>query len=189
MTKCPYVPPHPWNLDFPHLMLRAKAVHFRNHGAKATDKFLTSTDKVGMFAGIPIVTATINAVNRTRPARAAMENVFGIDRNAWMPPIAPRKVPLRRGLEHGAGGASTAQRRRARWRSTRPATSTTTSRASATISSSVLEHNEIPYVLLEKEACCGMPKLEIGDLDSVAQLKDINIPQLAKAARRRATRS
>ena len=46
----------------------------------------------------------------------------------------------------------------------------------------VLEHNEIPYVLLDKEACCGMPKLEIGDLDSVAQLKDINIPQLAKAA-------
>jgi Fe-S oxidoreductase len=25
MTKCPYVPPHEWNVDFPHLMLRAKA--------------------------------------------------------------------------------------------------------------------------------------------------------------------
>ena len=24
-TNCPYVPPHPWNVDFPHLMLRAKA--------------------------------------------------------------------------------------------------------------------------------------------------------------------
>jgi len=29
MTKCPYVPPHPWNVDFPHLMLRAKALKFR----------------------------------------------------------------------------------------------------------------------------------------------------------------
>ena len=29
MTKCPYVPPHPWNVDFPHLMLRAKAVKFK----------------------------------------------------------------------------------------------------------------------------------------------------------------
>jgi Fe-S oxidoreductase len=47
----------------------------------------------------------------------------------------------------------------------------------------VLEHNEIPYVLVDKEACCGMPKLEIGDLDSVAQLKSINIPQLAQLAR------
>ena len=30
MTKCPYVPPHPWNVDFPHLMLRGKAVRVRN---------------------------------------------------------------------------------------------------------------------------------------------------------------
>src|SRR5512143_1003103 len=29
MTKCPYVPPHPWNVDFPHLMLRGKAIKFR----------------------------------------------------------------------------------------------------------------------------------------------------------------
>jgi ferredoxin len=29
MTKCPYTPPHPWNLDFPHLMLRAKAIKFK----------------------------------------------------------------------------------------------------------------------------------------------------------------
>ena len=26
LTKCPYVPPHEWNVDYPHLMLRAKAV-------------------------------------------------------------------------------------------------------------------------------------------------------------------
>ena len=29
MTKCPYVPPHEWNVDFPHLMLRAKATQFK----------------------------------------------------------------------------------------------------------------------------------------------------------------
>jgi Fe-S oxidoreductase len=47
----------------------------------------------------------------------------------------------------------------------------------------ILEHNAIPYALAEKEACCGMPKLEIGDLDSVEKLKDINIPHLARLAR------
>ena len=181
MTKCPYVPPHPWNLDFPHLMLRAKAVHFRNHGAKATDKFLTSTDKVGMFAGIPIVTATINAVNRTRPARAAMENVFGIDRNAWMPPIAPRKF-------RSDAASNTAPAVRDGQRTPGKVAIYATCYINYNEPGighdlvKVLEHNEIPYVLLDKEACCGMPKLEIGDLDSVAQLKDINIPQLAKAA-------
>src|SRR5271166_104385 len=34
MTKCPYAPPHPWNVDAPHLMLRAKAVKF-GHGETA----------------------------------------------------------------------------------------------------------------------------------------------------------
>jgi Fe-S oxidoreductase len=47
----------------------------------------------------------------------------------------------------------------------------------------LLAHNEIPYKLVEKEACCGMPKLEMGDLESVAKNKDINIPQLAKLAK------
>jgi glycerol-3-phosphate dehydrogenase subunit C len=185
MTKCPYVPPHPWNLDFPHLMLRAKAVHFRNHGAKATDKFLTSMDKVGKFAGIPIVTQTINAVNRTKPARAAIENVFGIDRNAWMPAIATRKFRADAASNVGTDGAP-------------PVRDGSRTPGKVAIYATcyinynepgighdlvkVLEHNEIPYVLLEKEACCGMPKLEIGDLESVTQLKHINIPQLARFA-------
>ncbi len=47
----------------------------------------------------------------------------------------------------------------------------------------ILDHNEIPYVVVEKEACCGMPKLEIGDLTSVERLKNLNIPQLASLAR------
>jgi glycerol-3-phosphate dehydrogenase subunit C len=47
----------------------------------------------------------------------------------------------------------------------------------------VLAHNNIPYVLVDKEACCGMPKLELGDLDSVAALKEKNIPQLAQLAK------
>lgn len=38
-TKCPYVPPHPWNVDFPHLMLRAKAVEFKKHGAGSVPGF------------------------------------------------------------------------------------------------------------------------------------------------------
>ena len=47
----------------------------------------------------------------------------------------------------------------------------------------VLAHNEIPAVLVEEEACCGMPKLELGDLESVARSKERNIPPLARLAR------
>jgi Fe-S oxidoreductase len=47
----------------------------------------------------------------------------------------------------------------------------------------VLEHNEIGVTLLAKERCCGMPKLELGDLQSVEQLKDFNIDELDAFAR------
>ena len=63
VAKCPYVPPHPWNLDFPHLMLRAKAVKHAQGLNGIRDRVLSSTDTLGMFAGIPIVTQTVNAVN------------------------------------------------------------------------------------------------------------------------------
>jgi len=47
----------------------------------------------------------------------------------------------------------------------------------------VLSHNDIPYVIVDKESCCGMPKLELGDLDAVAQHKAANMPVLARYAR------
>ncbi|WP_228292404.1 heterodisulfide reductase-related iron-sulfur binding cluster [Candidatus Thiothrix anitrata] len=40
--------------------------------------------------------------------------------------------------------------------------------------------NGIPVTLLDKEQCCGMPKLELGDLESVAAAKDVNIPAMIK---------
>jgi Fe-S oxidoreductase len=46
----------------------------------------------------------------------------------------------------------------------------------------ILDHNAIPHVIVKKEACCGMPKLEQGDLESVKALKEKNIPQLVKLA-------
>jgi glycerol-3-phosphate dehydrogenase subunit C len=53
MTKCPYVPPHPWNIDFPHLMLRAKAVKFRKGEDAHARQGAVATDLVGSIAGIP----------------------------------------------------------------------------------------------------------------------------------------
>ena len=47
MTKCPYTPPHEWALDFPHTMLRAKAIKFKKGEVSASEKFLASTDVHG----------------------------------------------------------------------------------------------------------------------------------------------
>ena len=50
----------------------------------------------------------------------------------------------------------------------------------------ILDHNEIPYVIIEKEACCGMPKLELGDLDSVAEAEGQQIFHHLRNSRARA---
>ena len=91
MTKCPYVPPHSWNVDFPHLMLRAKAAKFKQEGISLRDRLLSNTDLLGSFAGIPIVTQTVNAVNKTAVARNAIEAVLGVDAKAWLPEFASQK--------------------------------------------------------------------------------------------------
>ena len=54
LTKCPYVPPHEFNVDFPHLMLRAKAQRFKEKGASLRDRTLTSTDRLLSTTSIPL---------------------------------------------------------------------------------------------------------------------------------------
>ncbi|MDX1562831.1 MAG: Fe-S oxidoreductase, partial [Gammaproteobacteria bacterium] len=85
MTKCPYVPPHEWNVDFPHLMLRAKAKQFRDGKTKFRDKVLSSTDTVGRIAGIPVVAEVVNAVNASSAGRSLLESTLGVARDAPVP--------------------------------------------------------------------------------------------------------
>src|SRR6266704_1489427 len=94
MTKCPYVPPHPWNVDFPHVMLRAKAIKFKKgriSKMRLRDRLLSSTDALGKLAAIPVVAQTVNAVNRLAPARAATQAVLGVHPERESPPYEPRK--------------------------------------------------------------------------------------------------
>src|ERR1700742_5266637 len=57
MTKCPYVPPHEWALDFPHLMLRYRAAELKQGKASKIDQQLVETDRNGKIAGLaaPVV--------------------------------------------------------------------------------------------------------------------------------------
>jgi Fe-S oxidoreductase len=182
MTKCPYTPPHEWNLDFPHLMLRAKAVKFKKGEVSTRDKVLSDTDGLGMFAGIPIVTQTVNAVNKTKPMRALVENVLGVDKDAWLPEFATTKFRSNaaKSKQHPVKDGTKTPGKVAIY-STCYVNYTVPGIGHVLLA--ILEHNEIPYVMVEKEACCGMPKLEQGDLEGVAEKKAINIPQLAKLAK------
>src|SRR6476620_6028923 len=85
MTKCPYVPPHPWNVDFPHLMLRAKANKFRDGNVRLRDKVLSATDRVGTLAGIPVVAQVVNAVIATQTGRRLLDRSLGVHPKAPVP--------------------------------------------------------------------------------------------------------
>ena len=180
MTKCPYVPPHEWNLDFPHLMLRAKAVHFQTGATRLRDRVLTSTDVVGRIAGIPVVAWAVNAVNKLAPARGILQAVAGIHAQAWLPEFAGR--PLRRRLETLPADTPGEPAGRTRGKVALFATCYMNRNEPGPGEDlvAVFRHNGIPVTRLEQERCCGMPKLELGDLDAVRAARSANIPVLAR---------
>ncbi|MBV8341901.1 MAG: Fe-S oxidoreductase, partial [Gammaproteobacteria bacterium] len=95
MTKCPYVPPHPWNVDFPQLMLRAKAERVRREGLGIAERVLAATDAVGRLAGIPVVVEAANAMTHSRAGRSLLEKTLGVDRSAPLPRYHARSARRR----------------------------------------------------------------------------------------------
>ena len=180
MTKCPYVPPHEWNVDFPHLMLRAKAIKYKKGNIKIRDKVLTSTDNVGKFAGIPIVAPTINAINKFKPARKGLELVAGIHSKAWLPIFESNN--LRKRLKNHENEITAEPVGKTKGKIALFATCYMNKNEPGPGEDffKVFEHNNIAVKLTEKENCCAIPKLELGNLDAVEEAKNINIPILAK---------
>ena len=217
MTKCPYVPPHPWNVDFPHLMLRAKATRARDGALGWRERLLANTDAVGTFAGIPLVVEAVNAFNASSTGRNVLEKVLGIDRRAPLPIYHARTARRRlaslgtvrdviaaeAALRPSADGAaemrsdSAAQAAAPAAGPAKPAAARSTTSGKVALFTTcyanrndpelaedlvaVLEHNGIEVSLLSSERCCGMPRLELGDLAAVVRLKERNVPQLLAA--------
>jgi glycerol-3-phosphate dehydrogenase subunit C len=181
MTKCPYVPPHPWNLDFPHLMLRAKAVKAKKGEVRLRDKILSATDLVGSIAGIPVVAQAVNAVNKTEVGRKLLDATLGVAVDAPVPDYH----------------SNTARKRLAGHEAKLEVRPTAETRGKVVLFTTcygnrnepdlnldlvkVFEHNGIPVKIVSQEKCCGMPKLELGDLETVARHKETNIPALKQA--------
>ena len=181
MTKCPYVPPHAWNLDFPHLMLRAKAVKFKQGRTRTRDKILSSTDAVGALASLPGVSTLVNATNQSSLGRKALEVTLGVHPEARIPEyhantlrkqLATKVSRQARVVGEGAGPT------------TGKVALFTTCYNNVNEPDvgldlvAVFEHNGIPITIPVKEKCCGMPKLELGDLDTVKAHMEENIPVL-----------
>ena len=182
MTKCPYTPPHEWNVDFPHLMLRAKAIKHKKGNVKTRDKILSATDTVGKLAGIPVVSTIVNATNRNTLGRKVLKTVLGVHPDATIPEYHSKtgrkrlsSTIFKKVTEAKAAGKTTGK-------VAIFATCYGNRNEPHLLEdlNSVLEHNQIPTSLVDKEVCCGMPKLELGDLKAVEHAKNINIPEMMK---------
>ena len=182
-TKCPYVPPHEWNVDFPHLMLRAKAAAHKRGETGFGAKVLSSTTMVGKLSTIPVVVQTVNALNRAPAARKLLEKTLGVHRDARVPEFV--RPTARKRLKHldGQGDAQPAGRTRGKVALFATCYCNVSAPQSVEDLAAVLRHNGIATKLVEREVCCGMPKLELGDLDAVAKYKEQNMPVLAAAVR------
>ena len=187
MTKCPYVPPHPWNVDFPHLMLRAKAVRTRVEGLSVRDTYPRRHPHGRLARGYP---GHRRDRQRGEPLRTRSGCCW---RRCWAW-IAAHRCP-----------DTTRAPRASAWRiwvppqirCPPPARPTPQTRGRVALFATcygnrnepqldedlaaIFAHNGIEVALLPRERCCGMPRLELGDLQAVARLKEENIPQLAQA--------
>ncbi len=177
MTKCPYVPPHEFNLDFPHLMLRYRAAERRRGGGGYRQRQISETDRNGRLAGAVAGLANWASRSSNRITRPILERVAGIHREAALPPYhsktfvkqARNDKPLVNRDAPGFGrkavlfatcfvnynnpGIGNAARR-------------------------VLARNgvdtEIAY-----PTCCGMPQLEQGNIEDVAAKARLATAELA----------
>jgi Fe-S oxidoreductase len=180
-TKCPYLPPHEWAVDFPHLMLRAKAYKFAEKDTKWRDRLITSTDPIFDTISLPGIAGIANAAAGNGALRSLGDKV-GIHPEAPLPEFHSNTTSKRHPDEIGATMTPTA-------------TDRTTGKVAIYITCygdhnepemlddmiAVFNHNGIPVRLLKDAKCCGMPKLELGDLKKVESLKDANLPTFLKA--------
>jgi Fe-S oxidoreductase len=180
-VKCPYVPPHEWNVDFPHLMLRAKAIQFKKVERKISHKLITSTDFAGKSASLPIINTAVKAATKSPVTRKLASRMLDIHPDAHLPDYHKDTLRKRRkNQQPGDLPAIEAGPTRGRVALFVTCYCNYNEPGIAEDLIAVFEHNHIAVRLTEKESCCGMPKLELGDLEKVDKLRRKNIPQLVK---------
>ena len=168
MTKCPYVPPHPFNVDFPHLMLRHRAAEAKAGNKDFTQRQLAEMDRNGRLARFasPVINWASSTDNTL--TRSLMESTLGIDKTATLPKFAGRtfiasdkKEPIAPNRDAPAFG-----KRKAALYATcfvnynKPAT--------GMAARAVLNHLGVE-TRAAYPGCCGMPFLEQAELERVAE--------------------
>ena len=172
MTKCPYVPPHEWEIDFPHLMLRGKAIKNSKKKTSLRDKILSSTDMLGRLFSRPLISNFANFFNNLKLFRKLL-TLLGIHQNAKLPKFVSKTAKNLKLMNHVDNA------------SYKVAIYTTcyhNYNEPGVIKDfyDILKHNNVTVDIISQDNCCGMPKLELGNIAKVEQMMKNNLPQFKK---------
>jgi Fe-S oxidoreductase len=207
-NHCPYTPPHRWQIDFPRLMLRARATRARRDGVTLRDRVLGNTELVGKLGSLTAPLA--NWASELAVHRALMQAVVGIHKDRNLPRFHHQtftkwfsrraRGPAADAGGHGAGAAgderapagSAAGGAAGAARARGPAADKVALFYTCTVEYNdpgigkaavrVLERNGID-VTVPPQRCCGMPYLDGGALEQARSLVRDNIRSLAAAVR------
>ncbi len=167
MTKCPYVPPHSFDVDFPHVMLRYRVARFKEHATSWGRRAISNTDRNGRLARFVAPLANWAGNRRNHLLRAALEMLADIDRRAELPPYQRRTFMARaRASSPPRDAAAPAAGRKAVLFATCFVNYNNPGIGEAT--RAVLAKNGVDTQVLYP-CCCGMPQFEEGDLEAVAR--------------------
>ena len=168
MTKCPYVPPHSFDLDFPHLMLRYRAVQAKKGEVTFADQQLTQTDRNGELAKFVAPIANWATSTENKFTRGVLETVAGVHHEAALPEYASKTFVARSANmspEVNLDAPAFGKRKAAIY-------------ATCTVNYNDPDMGMITRAVLAKNGvasevvypgCCGMPQLEQGNLAQVAE--------------------
>ncbi len=167
MVSCPYVPPHEFNIDFPHLMLRYRAAE--RHSGKIDDNLdqLTRTDRNGKLAGLAAPLCNWASATDNKVTRPVLEKTVGIHRDADLPAFHGKTFALR-AMEAPveANPDAPAKGRKVALYATCFVNYNNPKIGEAT--RAVLAQNGVETEVVYP-ACCGMPQLEQGNIEEVAK--------------------
>lgn len=166
MTKCPYVPPHEFDLDFPHTMLRYRAVEHKEGKVRWARGELGKTDRNGELAKFAAPLANWASDRKNTLTRPILEKVAQVDRNAELPKYNGRTFVMRaKQAPPPVNTSAPAAGRRAVLYATCFVNYNNPSIGEA--AQAVLAKNGVETAIVYPQ-CCGMPQLEAGDLQKVA---------------------
>lgn len=170
-NHCPYTPPHRWEVDFPRLMLRSRAVQTKRDGQSLQDRFLGQVDTIGRLGSL--FAPLMNWLNRNSLNRWLMEKTVGIHRDRILPTYAAET--FQRWFAKRAASKAAASGKKVVLFYTCSVNFNDTDVGKACVR--VLEQNGVE-VQCPEQRCCGMPFLDGGDVEATKNNAKANVDSL-----------